>query len=587
MNWLYSRQTQIHRFLVRGTIEEKIYHIVKAVRESKTSTGQAGDEGVELTVGDITSLIQQPGPDELGAQDEGEVEVVAGSSNQGHGSSAGSINPGSVNSSERPGYVGGATNGVDSVERSNSVIGVTDGVGSSGGSSNVSGNISGVSSSERSSNVSRDNSRVGNSEGSRDVSGDNSGIGSSESLNNAPGVDSGMGSSGRSSNVSSVTDGIGSSEGSTNVSGDNCRVGSCESSNNAPNVDSGVDSSERSNNIDSVSCEVGSTEVATNVGGVTDRVCSSERSTNIDGVAAEVGSTEGSSNVDGITGSVGSSVDCSDGVGSIVESSHADGNSGEVGSTTGFVGGSQGVPGGGISSSCAISDSAVGTCRDGGVSSNGKGTWNVTDSARSSYDNPVEDADGGAGRIHVENCEVAGSTDDVDAVAGVTDGGGPSGDGYSDSRVAGNADIISGGSGSCGDDVPGDRDAGEYAASQDTSNAGHCIVVEANSDRNADKNHSPATHCTVESSISVGVETTAERVRTEDRPVADLSDRTSCFSQSDLSASGLLSHTGEGISSTAAPMETDSLESTVPASVSSTSNSMQSTSADEASSSGL
>ncbi|GFN75464.1 E3 ubiquitin-protein ligase shprh [Plakobranchus ocellatus] len=80
-----TRQTKIHRFLVRGTIEEKIYHMVKAVRETKTRAGQGGEEGVELTVGDITSLIQQPGPDEHGEDEEdGLPGVVLPANEQSH-----------------------------------------------------------------------------------------------------------------------------------------------------------------------------------------------------------------------------------------------------------------------------------------------------------------------------------------------------------------------------------------------------------------------------------------------------------------------------------------------------------------------
>ncbi|BFZ25061.1 hypothetical protein BsWGS_28100 [Bradybaena similaris] len=58
-----TRQTKIHRFLVRGTIEEKICHMVKTLRDSRS--GQESDgESLELTVGHITSLLQQPGPDD-------------------------------------------------------------------------------------------------------------------------------------------------------------------------------------------------------------------------------------------------------------------------------------------------------------------------------------------------------------------------------------------------------------------------------------------------------------------------------------------------------------------------------------------
>ncbi|XP_059166232.1 E3 ubiquitin-protein ligase SHPRH-like [Physella acuta] len=66
-----TRQTKIHRFLVRGTIEEKIYHMVKTLRESK-SGNEEGGETLELTVGHITSLLQQPGPND----DEDDMEDV-------------------------------------------------------------------------------------------------------------------------------------------------------------------------------------------------------------------------------------------------------------------------------------------------------------------------------------------------------------------------------------------------------------------------------------------------------------------------------------------------------------------------------
>ncbi|KAI8791402.1 E3 ubiquitin-protein ligase SHPRH [Biomphalaria glabrata] len=67
-----TRQTKIHRFLVRGTIEEKIFHMVKSLRESSSEPGR---EDIELTVGHITSLLQQPGP-----EDEDDIEIEAGSS---------------------------------------------------------------------------------------------------------------------------------------------------------------------------------------------------------------------------------------------------------------------------------------------------------------------------------------------------------------------------------------------------------------------------------------------------------------------------------------------------------------------------
>ncbi|KAH9494650.1 hypothetical protein Btru_020414 [Bulinus truncatus] len=64
-----TRQTKIHRFLVRGTIEEKIYHMVKSLRESSS---EASAEGVELTVGHITSLLQQPSPEDDDGMEEEE-----------------------------------------------------------------------------------------------------------------------------------------------------------------------------------------------------------------------------------------------------------------------------------------------------------------------------------------------------------------------------------------------------------------------------------------------------------------------------------------------------------------------------------
>ncbi|CAL1537480.1 unnamed protein product, partial [Lymnaea stagnalis] len=64
-----TRKTKIHRFLVRGTIEEKIFHMVKTLRESRSGTEEGG-EALELTVGHITSLLQQPGPDDEDMEDD-------------------------------------------------------------------------------------------------------------------------------------------------------------------------------------------------------------------------------------------------------------------------------------------------------------------------------------------------------------------------------------------------------------------------------------------------------------------------------------------------------------------------------------
>ncbi|KAH9524373.1 hypothetical protein Btru_054305 [Bulinus truncatus] len=68
-----TRKTKIHRFLVRGTIEEKIYHMVKSLRESSS---EASAEGVELTVGHITSLLQQPSPEDDGGMEEEEHLLI-------------------------------------------------------------------------------------------------------------------------------------------------------------------------------------------------------------------------------------------------------------------------------------------------------------------------------------------------------------------------------------------------------------------------------------------------------------------------------------------------------------------------------
>ncbi|XP_005088907.1 E3 ubiquitin-protein ligase SHPRH [Aplysia californica] len=103
-----TRQTKIHRFLVRGTIEERIFHMVKTLRNSKSGLRDE-EEGVELTVGHISSLLQQPSPDEDDS-DENDDIVLPGSSSSG-AQSSGAVS-GSVGDAGAGGVVG---NGVADV----------------------------------------------------------------------------------------------------------------------------------------------------------------------------------------------------------------------------------------------------------------------------------------------------------------------------------------------------------------------------------------------------------------------------------------------------------------------------------------
>ncbi|RUS85954.1 hypothetical protein EGW08_006283, partial [Elysia chlorotica] len=208
-----TRPTQIHRFLVRGTIEEKIYHIVKAVRESKSRVGHARDEGVELTVGDITSLIQEPGPEE--AREEDEEEERGGGGGEGvEGASltpsvnnspssrvgSGSLNDDDTNAARAvPSHVDHGSRDSESVIPNNAVDGTQD---SSAGPNNVT--LDG-----------RNGSITGSSAVRED--GDNAGVGSGEGSNS---VLSNVDNSTESNNVgiSSGSSNVSSSAGSSNVS---------------------------------------------------------------------------------------------------------------------------------------------------------------------------------------------------------------------------------------------------------------------------------------------------------------------------------------------------------------------------------
>lgn len=60
---LFYRPTQVHRFIIRGTIEEKMYRMLKSAEASASSHDT---EENCLTVGDLTSLLKEEQVEEQG-----------------------------------------------------------------------------------------------------------------------------------------------------------------------------------------------------------------------------------------------------------------------------------------------------------------------------------------------------------------------------------------------------------------------------------------------------------------------------------------------------------------------------------------
>lgn len=60
---LFYRPTQVHRFIIRGTIEEKMYRMLKS---AEASTSSHDTEENCLTVGDLTSLLKEERLEEQG-----------------------------------------------------------------------------------------------------------------------------------------------------------------------------------------------------------------------------------------------------------------------------------------------------------------------------------------------------------------------------------------------------------------------------------------------------------------------------------------------------------------------------------------
>lgn len=60
---LFYRPTQVHRFIIRGTIEEKMYRMLKSAEASASSHDT---EENCLTVGDLTSLLKEERLEEQG-----------------------------------------------------------------------------------------------------------------------------------------------------------------------------------------------------------------------------------------------------------------------------------------------------------------------------------------------------------------------------------------------------------------------------------------------------------------------------------------------------------------------------------------
>ena len=289
--------------MVRGTIEEKIFHIVKAVRESKSRVGQAGDEGVELTVGDITSLIQQPGPEE--PEEEGEEEdgregsshtltvndgshSCAGSSNLDNvGSNLGIAGPSHVDFSGTDSNTATSSNMVDSVEDHSSVRPNGRNV-DDAGSSNI-GTIVGSSNADdgRSSDFgnNRSSSDVDSCSASSNV-GSNS-VGSSAGSNND---NSGAGLSNVSSSARSNN--VGKCAGSTN---DNNGAGASDAGSSAGSNNVGKSAGPNHVGCSAGAINVGSTSVLSN-GGSSISSNNDEDASN-DNDTGKVSSSSGSGNM--------------------------------------------------------------------------------------------------------------------------------------------------------------------------------------------------------------------------------------------------------------------------------------------------
>lgn len=62
INYPY-RPTQVHRFIIRGTIEEKMYRMLKSAEA--TASSHVTEENC-LTVGDLTSLLKEEREEEQG-----------------------------------------------------------------------------------------------------------------------------------------------------------------------------------------------------------------------------------------------------------------------------------------------------------------------------------------------------------------------------------------------------------------------------------------------------------------------------------------------------------------------------------------